>query len=247
MFLGWIMPKATRSSQNQRKYRATPLIPESLTSQQDRYRLRQLQAQNIAQQQVQQQQARAAQQQIQQQQLIFPSLDDMNQYTHINGNGQLAYGSSMTPMPSALYAQQSMPHQQPRHPMLPQPPMNSAPPLPTRLSIRPSSGAWSPQDDTQLMTARAAGQNWSQIQSAYFPTKTANACRKRHERLADRKNNDEWDALKLEALGTEYMAMRKEIWTPLADKVGEKWTVVEAKVLALDPFNAAQKQQLTGV
>ena len=150
-------------------------------------------------------------------------------------------------MPSALYAQQSIPHQQPRHPMLPQPSINSAPSLPTHLSTRPSSGAWSPQDDTQLMTARAAGQNWSQIQSSYFPTKTANACRKRHERLADRKNNDEWDALKLEALGTEYMAMRKEIWTSLADKVGEKWTVVEAKVLALAPFSPAQKRQLTGV
>lgn len=47
----------------------------------------------------------------------------------------------------------------------------------------------------------------------------------------DKRNIDDWDALKLEQLGKEYMAMRKEIWGPLAEKCNEKWTVVEAKVL----------------
>ncbi len=46
----------------------------------------------------------------------------------------------------------------------------------------------------------------------------------------DRRNSDDWDALKLETLGREYMANRKEIWGPLAEKCGEKWAVVEAKV-----------------
>ncbi|ELR05678.1 hypothetical protein GMDG_07521 [Pseudogymnoascus destructans 20631-21] len=99
------------------------------------------------------------------------------------------------------------------------------------ISTRSSSGAWAPEDDITLMTARTQGQNWGQIQDAYFPNKTANACRKRHERLMDRRNSEDWDTLKFEALGKEYMAMRREIWSPLAERTGDKWAVVEAKVL----------------
>lgn len=55
-------------------------------------------------------------------------------------------------------------------------------------STSPSSGAWSPQDDTQLRNARANGKNWSEIQSTHFQSKTRNACRKRHERLIMREN-----------------------------------------------------------
>jgi hypothetical protein len=95
---------------------------------------------------------------------------------------------------------------------------------------RASSGAWNAQDDQTLLAARAAGQNWSQIQSNYFPTKTGNACRKRHERLMERKGVDDWDTRKLERLSKEYMSMRKEIWQPLAQRCGEKWNVVEQKV-----------------
>ncbi|KAH9908849.1 hypothetical protein F4778DRAFT_200088 [Xylariomycetidae sp. FL2044] len=96
---------------------------------------------------------------------------------------------------------------------------------------RPSSGAWSPQDDTTLMQARTQGLNWQQIQSTYFPNKTPNACRKRHERLLERKGADDWDARKLEQLAKEYMSMRKEIWSPLAARTGEKWNVVEQKCM----------------
>lgn len=95
---------------------------------------------------------------------------------------------------------------------------------------RASSGAWNAQDDQTLLAARAAGQNWSQIQANYFPTKTGNACRKRHERLMERKGADDWDTRKLERLSKEYMAMRKEIWEDLARRCGEKWNVVEQKV-----------------
>ncbi|OBT74642.1 hypothetical protein VF21_06389 [Pseudogymnoascus sp. 05NY08] len=120
---------------------------------------------------------------------------------------------------------------------IPNPPMQASAPqyipqsAPIPISTRPSSGAWSPEDDITLMTARTQGQNWGQIQDAYFPTKTANACRKRHERLMDRRNSEDWDTLKFEALGKEYMAMRREIWSPLADRTGDKWAVVEAKIL----------------
>jgi hypothetical protein len=96
--------------------------------------------------------------------------------------------------------------------------------------VRPSSGAWTPSDDAQLMSARAQGLNWQPIQAAYFPNKTPNACRKRHERLMDRRNSDDWDVIKLESMAKEYMGMRREIWSQLGAKTGEKWTVVEAKV-----------------
>lgn len=100
----------------------------------------------------------------------------------------------------------------------------------TKASIRPFSGAWNPQDDQTLMAARAQGMNWAPIQSAYFPSKTPNACRKRHERLMERRSIDDWDEMKLENLAKHYMAMRKEIWAPLAAQTGEKWNVVEQKV-----------------
>ena len=103
-------------------------------------------------------------------------------------------------------------------------------PQPAPLPVRASSGAWTPQDDATLMQARAQGLNWQPIQQTYFPTKTPNACRKRHERLMDRRNSDDWDVIKLENLAKEYMNMRKEIWGQLGAKTGEKWTVVEAKV-----------------
>ncbi|RDW89722.1 hypothetical protein BP6252_01754 [Coleophoma cylindrospora] len=102
---------------------------------------------------------------------------------------------------------------------------------PSTHSLRPSSGAWNPQDDQTLMAARAQGMNWAPIQSAYFPSKTPNACRKRHERLMERRSASDWDALKLETLARNYMSMRKEIWSGLAAATGEKWAVVEAKCM----------------
>ncbi|XXH05308.1 hypothetical protein Hte_011733 [Hypoxylon texense] len=101
------------------------------------------------------------------------------------------------------------------------------PPVPNR----PSSGAWTVQDDQNLLAARQQGLNWAQIQSSYFPNKSPNACRKRHERLMERKGADDWDNRKLERLAKEYMSMRKEIWQPLAARTGEKWIVVEAKCM----------------
>ncbi|KAF2965117.1 hypothetical protein GQX73_g8465 [Xylaria multiplex] len=101
------------------------------------------------------------------------------------------------------------------------------PPMPHR----PSSGAWSQQDDHNLLTARQQGLNWAQIQSTYFPNKSPNACRKRHERLLERRGADDWDTRKLERLAKEYMSMRKEIWQGLAARTGDKWTVVEAKCM----------------
>lgn len=94
---------------------------------------------------------------------------------------------------------------------------------------RASSGAWNQDDDRALLALRAMGKNWNQIQREAFPNKTGNACRKRHERLMERRGQTDFDSLKLERLSKEYMSMRKEIWKPLADRCGEKWHVVEAQ------------------
>jgi len=104
-------------------------------------------------------------------------------------------------------------------------PVTATPP-----SIRPSSGAWNPTDDERLMTARSEGMHWASIQQAYFPDKTPNACRKRHERLMERRSVGDWDGKKLETLAKNYMSMRREIWQHLAERTGEKWNVVEQKV-----------------
>lgn len=120
--------------------------------------------------------------------------------------------------------------------------MNSAPPPAAGAETAPApqpmtqprtpSTAWSKEDDETLMSARASGLNWSQIQQKYFSNKTPNACRKRHERLIERKTADSWNKTDFERLSMEYMRLRKEIWGPLASQVGEKWNVVEQKVSA---------------
>ncbi|KAI9724787.1 MAG: hypothetical protein M1812_000063 [Candelaria pacifica] len=98
-------------------------------------------------------------------------------------------------------------------------------------SQRARTRAWNPRDDEILMASRAQGMNWLPIQQAHFPTKTDNACRKRHERLMEKRSAEDWDAEKMESLAKAYLDMRKEMWGVLAEKVGEKWQVVEAKCL----------------
>ncbi|PTB65842.1 hypothetical protein BBK36DRAFT_1141776 [Trichoderma citrinoviride] len=112
-------------------------------------------------------------------------------------------------------------------PTLPMPPVQTS-----ASQHRPSSGAWNPQDDQQLLQARMQGLNWNQIRDQYFQSKTPNACRKRHERLMERRGADDWDARKMQTLAKEYMSMRKEIWSGLAARTGEKWSVVEAKCMS---------------
>lgn len=97
-------------------------------------------------------------------------------------------------------------------------------------SRRPSS-TWLPQDDTILVQQRACGVGWKSI-AERFPDKTSNACRKRHERLMDRRKGGEWSAAKLDLLCKAYVDVRAEMWTILAERTGrgEKWQMVEKKV-----------------
>jgi hypothetical protein len=95
------------------------------------------------------------------------------------------------------------------------------------------SSSWSTRDDETLIQARAQGLNWNQISPKHFPQKSANACRKRHERLMERQNAEQWDGVKLDVLAQAYMDVRREMWSILGARVGEKWQLVEQKVCCI--------------
>ena len=93
---------------------------------------------------------------------------------------------------------------------------------------------WTPDDDAILLHARQQAINWNTIAQRYFPTKTSNACRKRHERLiAKNDSSSEWDNAKLENLAQSYLRLREHMWNILARELGEKWETVEKKVINL--------------
>jgi hypothetical protein len=144
-----------------------------------------------------------------------------------NNLSQQSYTQTPTQYPTNAGGPVQPLHHQPSHSPYTMP---QAAPL---SSIRPSSGAWNPTDDQTLMAARAQGMNWQPIQQSYFPSKTPNACRNRHERLMERRSADDWDSIRLETLAKNYMGMRREIWQGLAAQTGEKWNVVEHKVCFL--------------
>lgn len=89
---------------------------------------------------------------------------------------------------------------------------------------------WSPKDDETLIQARARGLNWNQIAPKHFPSKTTKSCRKRHERLMERTNSEQWDGVKLGTLAKAYMEVRCDVWSMLASRVGKKWNLIEQKV-----------------
>ncbi len=96
---------------------------------------------------------------------------------------------------------------------------------------RPGPHTWVSEDDEKLMDARKQGLNWQPIAARYFPDKTPNACRKRHERLMEKRNAaDNWNGVKIEAMAKAYMELREQMWTILAEQVGERWQTVETKV-----------------
>ena len=129
-------------------------------------------------------------------------------------------------------------------PATPRPPPRPAP-YPTAISTpntayeprtppptdRQHNSAWSPENDTTLQELRQQGLNWTAIADHHFPDKTPNACRKRYERLMEKKQAaDSWDGAKMEELGRAYAEMREQMWQILAERINEKWTTVETKV-----------------
>ena len=56
--------------------------------------------------------------------------------------------------------------------------------------------------------------------------------------MEKRNHADSWEGPKMEALSKAYNEMREQMWRILADKLGEKWQTVEAKVCqASFPFS----------
>lgn len=91
--------------------------------------------------------------------------------------------------------------------------------------------AWTEEEDNVLIDARASSLDWKRIQQQHFPQKTHNACRKRHERLMARRHSDDWEGPKLELLAKEYMNIRPQMWSMLANMLGEpKWQLIETIV-----------------
>jgi hypothetical protein len=129
------------------------------------------------------------------------------------------------------------------HPLPPQPPLLRPDPDDPDDDAFPAGsaynyGTWTAADDRTLLAARARGQHWGELQTAHFPSKTANACRKRHERLMDRRgavheSGAVGDARRFEKIASEYMAMRRQIWEGLAERVQERWEFVEREVSVL--------------
>ncbi|SLM34378.1 myb family transcription factor [Lasallia pustulata] len=109
---------------------------------------------------------------------------------------------------------------------------NNAPLTASTNDQRAPASAWNESDDNQLIEARKQGLAWQPIAKTYFPSKTANACRKRHERLIDRQKVEQLDGIKEEDLARAYMEVREEMWKILASKVKDcKWKDVEEKCM----------------
>ena len=111
-----------------------------------------------------------------------------------------------------------------------------------------SPNAWTPEDDLLLMKARSQSENWGPIALKYFPSRTPNACRKRHERLMEKQASATKDGVQLDNLAKAYIEVREEMWQILADKVGEKWPIVESKVgLYLLRFSRSHTNRLENI
>lgn len=126
------------------------------------------------------------------------------------------------PVPSTA---QAMPHSNTSNPMGHRYTESNA-------SKRHATGVWTNHDDEQLKRARQQGLNWTAVSEQYFPNKTPNACRKRHERLLEKIHaNGSWNALKFEEVAKAYLEVREEMWKMVAERVNERWNVVENKCM----------------
>ena len=97
-------------------------------------------------------------------------------------------------------------------------------------SPRSTAGPWQPEDDAQLIEARKSPLDWADISKQYFPSKTANTCRKRHERLIEKGLTVQDRSIKFQEMAKGYVEHREEMWTILAKAIGESWMAVETKV-----------------
>lgn len=124
-----------------------------------------------------------------------------------------------TPQPMMTYMQPVRP------PSLPTPQMQrGALPRPGQ------SGPWTADEDAILLEERSRGSAWDEIHNRHFPGKSGNACRKRHERLLTKARDTNWTDARINSLLVVYSRHREQMWTTIADEVGERWEEVEKVV-----------------
>ncbi len=103
--------------------------------------------------------------------------------------------------------------------------------LPQEMQPRPSqSGPWTPEEDDILIKAKGQGLAWEEIHKQFFPNKTGNACRKRHDRLLIKARDPTWDEARTQKVVARYNRVRDQVWRGIAEQVGEKWEDVERVV-----------------
>jgi hypothetical protein len=103
-----------------------------------------------------------------------------------------------------------------------------------KLSSR-SNTVWTEEQDNILFAARARNQNWNDIRDRYFPEKTPNACRKRHERIRMMREADEFrqGGSKFAELASAYCEYREQMWSSFAKESGFddiNWEILERRV-----------------
>jgi len=156
------------------------------------------------------------------------------QYTPLSSHPMSSHDFSHSPLQPSMSQQSYI--QQPAYAQggpvqaIPHPQYAIMTSAPRNVSARSSSSSWDRDADKLLMEARARDMNWGPIQQAYFPNKSANACRKRHERLMSKRNAAQCSGEREERIAHSYITLRKETWSPIAAQTGEKWHVVEQKV-----------------
>ncbi|RMZ89948.1 hypothetical protein DV736_g2833, partial [Chaetothyriales sp. CBS 134916] len=91
------------------------------------------------------------------------------------------------------------------------------------------SAPWTNGEDMMLLDAKSKGLGWNDIHEKYFPSKSGNACRKRHERLMVKLRTTDWDEARVRRVWDEYVreGVRREFWEAIAQRCGERWEDVE--------------------
>lgn len=126
------------------------------------------------------------------------------------------------------------PHQT-HQPMMPNHMSISAPlpPQPVQAPSQPGQSApWTSAEDSALIDAKGQGLGWNEIHQRFFPTKSGNACRKRHERLMVKIRTTEWSDVRIQNVMNAYNmpGVREQFWCRIAEPFGERWEDVEKVV-----------------
>jgi hypothetical protein len=135
---------------------------------------------------------------------------------------------------SMTFADQGLQYSQPHmsYAYLPAPnAMPSAPQMPREPLLPPGqSGPWQNDADSILLDAKGRGMSWEEIHKKFFPNKSANACRKRHERVLAKMRSTDWDEARVQRVTEAYNRHRQVIWAPLCKELNESWSDVEKVV-----------------